>query len=142
MDLKDIIVILLLVSLVSLSTVTIIGDLESTYSFNVSPTYNSTYGRLSTVTDVTETTDNLEVGLNETEFTFADQTDNIFDYRTISSVLGAVKDSITFITGDNGLVRSITSGLKIPRIIANIIISIIIITVLAAIASLFLRRSV
>ena len=141
MRLQDLIIGLLLISLVSLFTTQMIGDFRDHYEFNVSDGYEDTYGGLSTISSVTTTTKGLEVGLNESQLNFDESDDNIFDFSTISSVIGATKDSIIFVTGSGGIVRSIQDGLDLPYQIGTIIISIFVIIILSAIAALFLRRS-
>ena len=141
MLLRDVFIMVLMVAAVSIVMTGVMVDFtEAGYDFNTTSNFSSTYSKLSNVVSAKDTSESNLRTDRDIQITEEGSTSWI---KSIGNSISMVINSLTYITGDGGLVDTASGDLGLNTEnswIKSIVIASFVVTITFMIASLWLRR--
>ena len=142
MLLRDIFIIVMMVSGVSIVMTSIMVDFQDAgYEFNTTSEFNDTYSKISQVTGAGDTAQsNLE---GSRDLVQSSTSGDISWVKSVGNAITMVVNSFSYITGSGGLIDSASNDLGLDTNngwIKSIVITSFIVTITFIIASLWLRH--
>ncbi len=134
--LRNLIPVILMISMVGIVMSQNVGDLQSHYGFNTSENFEATYSKMSALEARSNT---LEGNVGDSDLELSTESD-LAPLELIGNVLSIIKSSITYVTSPtDGIVASAANDLGLPAWVSTMVIIIIVGSIVMMLAGLFLR---